>query len=166
MLNSSDTILNTQRSLVRVPGFTLLEVVVVLLIMSTISAIGVSQLAELQSSFARNSARREFLHDLMRTKNEALSAGARAIIQVAADGMSYDVGLDYLPFSNPAVSERALFKRDLGLGVSMSTNQTIVFDSRGFLVNSSGAITSTNVSFLNNGSSYYSATIYPTGVMQ
>lgn len=147
-------------------GFTLLELLTCVALLGILALIASANLNELLVSIYSTSARNELEADVSRARAEALAEGARAIITISADSKSYTVGLDYMPFSDPPVSEVTLFERELPNTISVIANQTIIFDSRGYLITSDGDITSTDVTLNAAGTPFADGTIYPTGALE
>jgi prepilin-type N-terminal cleavage/methylation domain-containing protein len=144
-------------------GFTLAEVLIVISLMSILALIGVSSMPDLQESQRRGLARHILENEIASTKALGAAEGGRAILVFDASGNSYTVGLDYPPYSATAASDVVRFARNLPPGVTGISNQAIIFDSRGFLIDVSGDLTNTTVSLWDQSGNFAAGTIYPTG---
>lgn len=79
-------------------GFILIELLTVMFILSVVAALAQPNLVELKASFDRKNARQNLEYDLRQARSEALSRSVRIITTLAADGKSYTVGEDVLPY--------------------------------------------------------------------
>lgn len=131
-------ILNTNRSC----GFTLLELLVTVALVSIISYAMALYFDSIYDSINKRNAEVQVLHDLRYAQALTVERGCRGIFTVAADYKSYTFGCDYVPYStaNPPVSDSNLFTRDMPSGVLMSVDALILFNSRGQVINSSEAL--------------------------
>lgn len=145
-------------------GFTLVEMLVVVSITGIISGVVAYYYGDFSNSFASNQARQTFEGDILRSRNEAVSTGARAIFTL--DSTGYTVGIDYIPFSAGLTADKTIMRRTLPKGIALTLSQPIIFDSRGYLISSAGSYTSTVCSMTVSGKPFYSKTIYSTGAIQ
>lgn len=104
--------------------------------------------------------------DIRRARSEAASSGGRSVILISATGKSYSVGVDLEPYASPAAADTTLFQRALPSGLSLTASQTVTFDPRGYLINSSGNPTNIALTLFDHSNDFLSLTIYPTGYMQ
>ena len=154
-------------------GFTLLELLVVLFVIGLLVAIASPWLTQMKASFDRKNARQGFEVDLRRARSEALSKGVRVIISLAADGKSYTVGSDQLPYDTVSGNyDTALFVTNLPDNITLAFTGNgldatkLIFTSRGFLSDIAGNRNTSQkvatISYL--GSSFATATVFPVGV--
>jgi Tfp pilus assembly protein FimT len=146
-------------------GVSLLEILFTLFIITLASAIAGVNMPSIIRSFNRSAAVQSLTSDIVRARNEATKEGTRIVFSVAGDAKSYTVGYDYIPYSSPAAidSGATSFKQVLPNQVTLSASQTIIFNSRGYLVDVNGQLTTTTVTLSYRGVSFKTATIYPTG---
>lgn len=147
-------------------GFSVLEMIVSLVVVSLLIAVAAPQRAALQASFYRNNGVNQIEYDLRRARSEASARGAQGIVSIAADGRSYTVGIDVLPFSSPPVADQQLFARSLESGIEISAGSTLIFDSRGYLVDQYGELTSQAVEVSYEEETFCSGTLFPTGNLE
>lgn len=144
-------------------GFSPLELLVTMGIFTILSLMAATSLPVMKQSFDRKNARQQLEFDLRRAKNEAVSAGARGSLIFAADGKSYSFGIDISPYNNPAAADSVMFIRTLPTGITMTSNQAVLFNSRGYLIDINGALSTTTLILKENGTAFQSASVYPTG---
>ena len=146
-------------------GFTLLELLLVLIIISVTVAFASPALARLLESYARLSVQQRFESDLKHAASLAASSATRVIFSVAASGDSYSYGADYLPYNTPPQPDSETFRTTLPASFSLSPRRTLLFDSRGFLVDSQGDPAGCSFTLSQNNLAAVTATIYPTGIV-
>lgn len=144
-------------------GFTLVEVLVAISICGILTVLAVPGMMEMNHAFRRLEAKRAVRGDLAYLRSLALKEGGRAALTPAAGG--YKLTLGYSPFSSYPGTSQDVLTRSLPQGVSLSTSDSIVFDSQGRLINASGAISSASVSLEMEGASFETVLIYPIGVV-
>lgn len=146
-------------------GFSLIELTVVLAVMALLALQAIPALLDMQLGIDQASARDILEYDISRTKSEAVSSGARAILKMNTDGSGYTVGVDRAPVANPPTIEETLFTRtlpnDVFLNVAMDV--TIMFDSRGLVVDEFGEPTSIEATLQQKGDDFSPVFIYPVG---
>ena len=154
-------------------GFTILEILVTLLALALLTAVAQPNLAEMTASFDRKNARQILEFDLRRARSESLSKGVRVVITLAADGKSYTVGDDLLPYDlvNGNVDNlqfTTVLPRDVSLSFSGSgaDSNKLIFSSHGFLSDIAGNRNTSQkiVTISYKGTSFATATVYPVGV--
>ena len=120
------------------------------------------------NQFEKRNAKEQVQGDLTRAKNQAIEAGARGVLSLSSDGTVYSFGLDYLPLSTaspPAVDE-VVYTRNLPTRVTVTTSQDLLYNTRGMVVNSSGALTTTTVTLQYRSETFMTITVYPTGAFE
>jgi len=142
-----------------------MELLVTVTIISIMTYIMIPGFSEIRASFDRSDARRQILLDIRRVQSEASSQGARGIIVIENAGESYSVGVDYEPFNDPPDYDTELYKRNLPNLITLSVSQDLLFDPRGYLIDSDGELTSSNVAIYHESAPVYSANVYPTGAL-
>ena len=146
-------------------GMTLIELLVVLVLLVIMTATMIGGLAEWRASLNRREVRSILAFDVKRMRSEAAGRGSRIILSIAASGTEYDIGVDYAPFSDPPAGDELLYKRVLPANITAFSAQTIMFDPRGFQIDSSGEPASSSVTFSEHSVQFCSTQIYPTGYM-
>lgn len=144
-------------------GFTLMELMTVILIMTVTMSVAVPQLLSLNASVERMNTKLMVLQDLRRAQSEAITQGCRGILKIASDSKSYTYGCDYLNYSTatPPVADNQIFIRYLPNLFTIATSGTVIFNSRGQSVDQSD-ILSTRTITLREASSG-SPTVFATG---
>lgn len=146
-------------------GFSTLDILVTLAITAAFAIAAIPQYQALSASFARDSAVKQVEYDIRRAKAEAVSRSVRGVLEVDAGGETYTVGVDLVPFSDPPSIDQVLIEGSLPHTTSISTdNDRLVFDSRGFLIDTFGDPVTGIVNFSQNDELYAIGTIYATGV--
>lgn len=157
--------ISCQRFLRDASGVSLLELLTTLALIGIIITILQTPLAEMWGSFDRNAVRRDFGADLRRAQNEAMGSGVRVILSVFGDGNGYSVGRDLFPFNNSIDANQEIFRRQFPRGIILSGVQKIIFDPRGYLIDQFGQLNSEELSLQQDGAVFFSATVYPTGIL-
>lgn len=146
-------------------GFSVVEMLVTMTVFGIMVATAIPRYGLMAKSFARDSAVKQVDFGVRRAKAEAVANGVRSIVDFSADGSTYTVGIDKLPFSSPPVADQIIINEQLPSGTTANTSTTrLVFDSRGFLVDDSGNPITGSVTFRQAGSTFATGTIYSTGV--
>lgn len=123
-------------------GFSLIELLIVLSIISIVSGYFVLNFFNLNAAVEKSDVLQQFEYDLRRARAEAAGEGARGILKLAANGHSYTVGIDRPPYSSaPIQADTVLYTRKIPTHFTLTLGQTIVFDSRGFLIDTNGNMT-------------------------
>lgn len=142
-------------------GFSLLEFLVTVTVFSLLTALAVPNLLDLSNSFARANAVKQLSFDINRTKSEALGQGARAIL--AINGDSYTIGMDYLPYSSSGAADEILYRQVLPEHVTAESAQPVIFNPRGFLIDTSGSSTNTTISLTHRTEPYSALQVRAAG---
>jgi prepilin-type N-terminal cleavage/methylation domain-containing protein len=146
-------------------GFSLLELLFVMVIFAILTAIARPDLDAMSPSIARADAIKQVSFDLQRAKNEALAEGVRSILSVSGDGKSYSIGIDYLPYNDPPSADEVTLGEQLPANVTMGASQTVIFDSRGFLIDDAGAGTTASVNLSLKDAQFCTFDISAAGVL-
>ncbi len=146
-------------------GFTLLQLIVVLVLSSIVAGLGTPELVKMKEAFSRFNARSSLLEDIKRAQAQTITEGCRGVFAIAPDGKSYSFGCDYLNYdSNPLPQPDAVsFGRSLPTRVYLSVSTPIIFDSRGQAVDTSGIVNNSIVT-LSEGPSG-SGIVFATGTL-
>ena len=147
----------------RAAGMTLLEVLVVLALLGITTASMAGGLVEWRASLNRKEARSFLEFDIKRMRSEATGRGSRVLLTINEAGTAYEVGVDYAPFSDPPAQDLLLFTRVLPRDITIASAQTLMFDSRGFLVDSGGTPATAGVSVNEHDEPFFVAQVFPTG---
>ncbi|MCB0333338.1 MAG: GspH/FimT family protein [Bdellovibrionales bacterium] len=150
-------------SLSRSGGFSILEMMVTVAIASLLAAAAIPQYVELQNSFERSMFIQQLDNDIRRARSEAQAQGMRGILAVSEEGTEYSIGTDGLPTSESATPDTIVLTRDLGSRNTVSLSDSIIFDGRGFLVDSDGEPTTITVTLSRDGEEFCSGSVYPVG---
>lgn len=146
-----------------VRGFSLFEVLVVISLIGLSMLTIAGSLSEWQASLNRKEARNHLQSDIRRLRSEAAARGGRTVLVLDGLNRSYEGGVDYAPFNDPPAWDELLFKRDLPRRIELLAAQSIVFDPRGFLIDSGGDLASVTFTFLGDNEPFYMGQIFPTG---
>ena len=141
----------------------LLAAVMLFLVMNSLAT---PYLAETTASFRRNEARSTIEADLIRARTLAAREGSRAILSISSDKESYSFGFDYAPYSDPPTADSIEFNRNLPSNITVEATQTIIFNSRGMLVDTSATLTTTTMNLLFDERQFSQLSIYPTGAIE
>jgi len=147
-------------------GFSLAEMLVAVAIIGIVAGMFVQQFSDFQGSFKRSDAKQTFESDVLRIRNEAVSKGARALLVLNSTGDGYTAGLDYVPYSSSGSIDNTIFQRSFPYGVTATLSQSIIFDTRGYLIDLSGTFTTTAVTMMLDGNTFYTPTVFTTGAIQ
>ena len=151
--------MNVKRS----TGFTLLEMLVVLFIVGLGLLTAGLNFPEVFNSFTRNDARRMVLDDIERARQEAVTRGAVTFFSILSGGNQFTINVDNFPYTNPWTSDVRIVQHELPTGVTLELDKQIAFDSRGYVTDSQGNLTTIYLVLKLNGEPFYSGIIYPTG---
>lgn len=144
-------------------GISLMEMLVTVTLLAVVAKTATHNVSELLDSFDRSTARNAIEFDLRRARAQAAAQGTRTIFEIDADGGGYTVGYDYIPYSAPPAIAEDAFTRNLPTGITIATDQTIIIDSRGYIVDEGGELTQTSIVLSEDEVSYAESTLYPTG---
>ena len=143
-------------------GSTLSEFVVYTVTVILISSYVAPSLSSLGGSFSRGAAISQFSSDVSRARAETLRAGARGVLAVAQDGRSYSFGLDYEPYSQTPQADSIMFQSELPGDITVVASD-VMFDSRGYAINSSGVPVNIDFSMESNDSEFIDGKILSLG---
>lgn len=149
-------------------GFSIVELLVGMVIMSIVAYSSVSFFSDLGPSFDRWNANIYALQDLRYAQTLAISEGCRVLITISEDGQSYSIGCDYLPYdySQPYATDHVFLNRALPNSVSFASDSTIIYNAKGQCVSSSGDLTTRSITLTSSKSGLFlNASILPTGVV-
>ena len=147
-------------------GFTVLELMVVVSILAVVSLIAVPKVQELLEGFDKRDAQMALLQDLRLAQATTVEQGCQGILKIASDLRGYTYGCDYVPFStvSPPAWDATKFTRRLDSNVRISADNVIIFNSRGQVIDETGALTSRTItmSVAGNGT----PTTFNTGTLR
>jgi len=147
-------------------GFSLIEMMVALFIVGILLAIATPNYVDMSRSFSKSNVRIQLLQDLRRGQATTVSEGCRGVFSFSSDGRSYSFGCDYLPYSeaNPPVADSLRFTKELAKGFSVSADATILFNSKGQVIDSDGVLDSRSLQVNLDGDGVVArGTLRPTG---
>ena len=147
-------------------GYTLIEVLLGVLLMSLMLALAVPSLWEFQRSAVRVGIERQLMADLQRLRADAGARGTRGVLIIAADGRSYAFGLDWIPFNTPPTTDDGPVERRMPDGISIEPESTLIFDSRGYLIDFDGRSASAALTLSDEGYGFAAGTVMPTGAVE
>ena len=87
-------------------------------------------------------------------------------MEIESGGGAYNFGFDNVPFNDPASADSGIFRRVLPTNVTLSSTADIIFDSRGYLVDVDGDLTSATLTISFDSSSFCSGTLEATGNLE
>jgi type II secretory pathway pseudopilin PulG len=146
-------------------GFSLLEIMCALFIASTTALVTVPYAAKTYESMKRTTARQLILTDIKYARSQALKKGIRTLVTVDSGYSSYKIGYDNVPYATTPSIETVAFQRKLPVGIYLSFNKSIIFNSRGSLIAADDTLQTGTISLLQNGSVFYTITVYASGAM-
>ena len=144
-------------------GYSVIEMVGVVSILSLLAVFAIPQVDVLMGSFDRQQARQQFALDIARARSEALAEGVRAVLSIDNDSESYSYGLDRLPFNSPSSADETMITTELPNGITIFLESDLVFDSRGYLIDSDGEFRTETVQLYHDGEEYCEVTVYAAG---
>ena len=153
-----------QRSLKVSVGYSVLELLGVISIVSIVIGGAVLHFDELLASFRRHDGIQQIEFALRRARVESIASGALGVFSPTLNGDAYRFGVDIAPFGDTATADSMFFSKELPHKITIEPTDDLVFDSRGYLVNSSsGALTSSVLSLKYEGISYCTIAINSMG---
>ncbi len=150
-------------SVKRSSGFTLFEMLVVLFIVGLGLLTAGINFPEVFHAFSRNDARRIVLDDIERARQEAVTRGAITFFDILPGSNQFTINVDNFPYANPWSSDIKIIQHELPGGVTIELDKDIAFDSRGYVTDNQGDLTTIHLTLKLNGEPFYSGIIYPTG---
>src|SRR5437868_3447851 len=125
-------------------GFSMVEILVVMVLMAITSAMILPKIAGMIGENALQGALNRVATDLTLARIRAIRGGSRAVLAVSADGGSYYVIVD--PTGRPDTVKRVKLSSDYK-GLTLSpVGGSITFDSRGMLLSDSTKLKATRQS--------------------
>lgn len=151
-----------------VQGFTLYEVLMVLVITAVLGAIAVPQLAELNRPMYRMNARSGVIQDMKRAQAESITKGCRGILKFFNDGRNYSFGCDFLPYdvAIPPSADNITFSREFPGLIKATAENTMIFNSHGQSVDADGIISNAQVVLSDQGYAFSNGILYGTGLFE
>lgn len=147
-------------------GITIVELLVAVSISALLMGSAVIQYSEISDSFNRQDAKQHVEADIARARAEALSEGALGILSIASNGKSYSVGFDRLPYSSPPSPDETFFIHELPNKITFGTSNSIIFNSRGYLVDETLQLSNSTLQFYDDGTEFCTAQISAAGQTQ
>jgi Tfp pilus assembly protein FimT len=151
-------------------GFSLLDMLAAMVIISIVASSSIAFFSDLGPSFDRWNARSALLRDLRFAQSSAIEEGCRMIMKISVDGNQYSFGCDYLDYdySAPYDYDREFVNSTLPRGVSLTTAATLFFNAKGQSVTADGEIADLQISLHftdeQGTSNYFGGTVLATGV--
>lgn len=153
-------------------GFTLFELLIAISILAITAAIALPNYTELNASIERMNVRQLLLQDLRRAQAESVTHGCRGIFKIAANNRSYNFGCDYLNYdtSSPPSADSTIFARNLPIYFYAASDMTVIFNSKGQIVDEFGFLDSRQITLSENSSGslvdFATGNILGTGVFE
>ncbi len=146
-------------------GFSLLDLMVAVSIASILGAIGIINYSESSISLNKISVISDFDQDIRLAQLQSVNEGGRGILNIAANGESYSFGYDYLAYdaAAPITYDTLVFTTNLPEFITIASDVTIIFDSKGRLINEFGTYNSANITVYDHSSG--SAQVFKTAVL-
>lgn len=150
-------------------GFSVLEMILVLIIFAILGAIGIPAYKSIYTAFNKRNAEIQVLQDLRLAQATAVEQGCMGIWSILDEGESYSFGCDYVPYSGslPPVADTELFYRYLPNWIRLAIDEEIIFNSRGQVVDELGFLTTRSLTLsASEGAGYQefnSGTLTATG---
>jgi prepilin-type N-terminal cleavage/methylation domain-containing protein len=140
-------------------GFTLAEMLVAISLFLILGFLAVPRLALLQATFNRVNARGYILQDIKRAQAETVTQGCRGVLKIESGGKSYIYGCDYLAYDTivPPSPDKISFRRFLPEKITVAASGPIIFNSRGWTVDSFDIISNVTITLSEYGDSGLSA---------
>lgn len=146
-------------------AFTLLEMMVAVSILMVIGLTTAFVTPDLLDSFNRKNAKQIFDSDMRHARSEATREGCRVVVTFLNGGNRYQLGRDHLPYNTPPAADDVFLTRTLPKNVTVTAAQTIAFDSRGYLINSTGDPVSTAITLKLRNVEFLNGAIYASGLV-
>ena len=145
-------------------GFSLIELMVALGLMGILAAIFSLNFDTIYQNSTQSRVEDVLKADIRRAQAEAQSQGGRVIV-ATTDSSHYTIGVDLFPYSNAGVADTILKTRSLSNGITVNVGGSIIFDPRGFVIDTAGTLTTASVTLQHSGATYFSKTLNQAGVM-
>lgn len=146
-------------------GYSLVELMVALSLSGIVAGIFSLQLDTFYWNSQESRVTETFRADVRRSQAEAQAQGGRIIIAAANSGNSYSIGLDLSPYDSTGIADSTINTRDLPDGFVINVGSGLIFDPRGFVIDATGALTTTSITLQRNGVTFLATGINPAGVM-
>ena len=147
-------------------GFSLYELLGVMTLIGILSATGLQQYAITLQSFTKMGAIQQFKTDVRRAKLESLAQGGHGVLSESDGNHGYAMGIDYLPYGVSPTIEKQLFVTSFSEHITISLSASLIFDSRGFLIDSTGVPTTAAFSLSYDETEYCTGDIYSSGIVE
>lgn len=149
-------------------GFTLFELIVAISLFSVLAAVAIPHMHDLSDAINRRNAELQVLHDIRYAQAATVEQGCRGVLKIDANGRGYQFGCDYVPYhpSDAPNWDRVLKIQSLPTGISVSSDATIFFNSRGQVIDSYGVLTQRSLSLTADGGIYSRGILRPTGFFE
>jgi prepilin-type N-terminal cleavage/methylation domain-containing protein len=147
-------------------GFSLMEMLVVLLVMAIVLMGGVPYSVESYRTVKRSYARQLVVADLKLARSNAMKKGTRTLLKMQPGYNSYQVGYDNVPYATVPAIESVDFQRDLPDGITVLTPSQIMFNSQGLLIAADDSLQNINIQLVQGGDTFYTITVYASGAMR
>lgn len=138
-------------------GFTITEMMACLIVFGIMAFAAVPEVVSFYRSFDKRNAEMQVLQDLRLSQARTVEQGCNGIFKFSETENTYSFGCDYVPYSEstPPEWDSIIFTRNLPSKVRVSSDDVIIYNSRGQVVNDQYFLTSREVTFeILTGSSY------------
>ena len=147
-------------------GMGIFDLLVTMGILGIIAAIAIPDQSESRGAMNRAMAIAQFDTAITRARAEAVASGARTVFEISVSENAYRVGLDFAPYQVTPTIEEERYVGTLPGDVTMQSSADIIFDPRGYLIDATGATVQLDITFLENGTSYKTGTLFGAGYFE
>lgn len=151
-------------------GFSVVELLVTITIASILASTAIGQFVEINSVFDRWNARTLLLQDIRFAQAKSVTQGCRGVFTISGGGNSYSFGCDYLDYDtvDPITADAIFINRTFPTSISLSVDDTIIFNPKGQIINPTGALETRTLALTDTGGGesveFSTASIFATGV--
>ena len=159
----------------KIAAFSILELLVAMSIASILMGTAMIGLQDITLSLNKSDAKAQVRSHLRLAQVQSVNEGGRGVLLLAADGLSYSFGYDYITdgydTTSPVSYDASALQwtKNLPNLIKISLSKEVIFDSKGRVIDSFGAITDVDVRFYEQSSGsdvlYENACLSSIGVM-
>ena len=149
-------------------GISMIELLVAMSISVLVTLVAIPYAKDLSDSMNKRSAEIQVQRDLRYAQAMTVEEGCRGIFQISTDQKRYTFGCDYLPYDSNATPtwDTQKFTRSLPKDIKMTSNSTVIFNSRGQVIDTSENLATRTLTLWLRSTSYNVGTLRPTGLFE